>query len=62
MAFQAHINVKFHNYEKVLEFIKQNQGEILQDDKWRTFRMMCVRFEKEETAAELVFSNMSSRN
>lgn len=62
MPFQSHINVKFHNYEKVLEFIKQNQGEILLDDKWRTFRMMCVRFEKEETAAELVFGNVSNWN
>jgi hypothetical protein len=53
--FGVSLNVKDHQYNHVLKFIKENNGEIIQNDKLRkNWTNMYIRFNDEDTSQNLM--------
>jgi hypothetical protein len=54
--FGVNLNVKKHQYDYVLRFITENNGEIMQNDKLReNWINMYIRFSDEDKAQELMY-------
>jgi hypothetical protein len=54
--FGVNLNVKNHQYDYVLRFITENNGEIVQDDRLReNWINMYIRFSDEDKAQELMY-------
>lgn len=54
--FGVNLNVKKHQYDYVLKFITENNGEIVQNDKLReNWINMYIRFSDEDKAQELMY-------
>ena len=54
--FGVNLNVKKHQYDYVLRFITENNGEIMQNDKLREdWINMYIRFSDEDKAQELMY-------
>jgi len=54
--FGVNLNVKKHQYDYVLRFITENNGEIIQNDKLReNWIIMYIRFGDEDKAQELMY-------
>ena len=56
IMFGVNLNVKNHQYDYVLRFITENNGEIVQDDRLReNWINMYIRFSDEDKAQELMY-------
>lgn len=54
--FGVNLNVKKHQYDYVLRFITENNGEIVQNDKLKeNWILIYVRFSDEDKAQELMY-------
>lgn len=54
--FGVNLNVKKHQYDYVIKFITENNGEIVQNDKLRgNWINMYIRFSDEDKAQELMY-------
>ncbi len=56
IMFGVNLNVKKHQYDYVLRFITENNGEIIQNDRLReNWINMHIRFSDEDKAQELMY-------
>lgn len=54
--FGVNLNVKKHQYDYVLRFITENNGEIVQNNKLKeNWIIMYIRFSDEDKAQELMY-------
>lgn len=60
--FGVNLNVKDHQYSHVLKFTKENNGEIIQNDKLRkNWTNMYIRFNDEDIAYDLMAKIVTDR-